>query len=101
MSTVVFDIEADLIPSTKIYCNGIAVDDEETQVYSMHPISGATAHLTRGETIMHQADVLVGHNIISYDLPTLKRLRDFHVSSSTTVRDTIIILKLNGFRPSK
>ena len=41
-----------------------------------------------------EADVLVGHNIIGYDLPLLQRLEEWGPSSTTRVVDTAVLSRL-------
>ena len=89
---VVFDLECDLIPSTKVFCIGLAIDDEPVEVYAAYPVTGATGAMPVGEDVLKNADLLIGHNIISYDIPMLAKLRHCHLHAK--LRDTILILKL-------
>lgn len=71
MSRYVFDIESDgLLESvTKLHCLVIHnLDTGETESYS--PATGFAVGLAK----LEGADLLVGHNIIDYDIPVLKKL---------------------------
>lgn len=66
MKSYVFDIETDGIDASKIHC--LSYHDIET---------GDVGTLTTYEqmkTFVTQADLLVGHNIIRYDIPVIKRI---------------------------
>ena len=71
MTSLVFDIEGDLIPTTKVYAIGI-----ENDVYTQYPVTGSNGPLVVADTLLEKADELIGHNIINYDIPVLRRLRE-------------------------
>lgn len=68
MSTLLFDIEADGLNATKVYCI-VTIDTETEEVKTYGPDA-----LDDGVASLLSADRLVGHNIIGYDIPTLDRL---------------------------
>ena len=65
-----FDVEANglLNDAAKVHCIVIAdLDSDQVDAYGPEQITDALAHLTR-------VRYLVGHNLINYDLPLLRRL---------------------------
>ena len=69
MSSVTFDIEANgfLDDATEIHCISISENDGEPKCFSGERIPFALKHI-------ESAEKLIGHNIIGYDLPLLKKL---------------------------
>lgn len=77
--TLVFDIESNgfLEVLTKIHC--IVIEDFLTGemmgfIPSGFPINGAKGSIEDGIKLLEEADELVGHNIISFDLQALKKI---------------------------
>jgi len=68
LSTLLFDIEADGIYATKVYCI-VTIDVDTKEVKSYGP-----KDILVGLDSLISADRLVGHNVIGYDIPTLDRL---------------------------
>ena len=52
-------------------------------------------------TYLNEADTLVGHNIIGYDIPTLNKLSIIHINSSIRLIDTLILAKLAYYDKDK
>ena len=88
--TTVFDIETDgLLPDlTKIHCISISVDEELPICYSGSDIEEIAI------PILNDADVLVGHNIIGFDIPALKKLTSFQGNHDQQVRDTYLLSQM-------
>lgn len=80
----IFDIETNGLynEATKIHCIAIKVDDEPTQLYT---------NIDEAVRILRQADVVIAHNGINFDLPVLAKL-GYEVT--TDVHDTLIISRL-------
>jgi len=89
-SKIVFDIEADGLNPTQIWCV-CAKHLNDNEVYTF------TDKDTFNEFLSHVSQV-VGHNIIGYDIPVLERLwgSDF---SNIKVVDTLVMSRLS--EPSK
>ena len=45
-------------------------------------------------SIMSEAEELVGHNLIAYDLPVLEKLLDFRPSDICTITDTLLMSRV-------
>ena len=85
---LVFDLESDGLYDEVTVVHCIAIHDitkQKTFTYGPESITDALNHLKT-------ADVLVGHNIIFYDLPVLEKLHDFKFNKQTI--DTLVCSRL-------
>ena len=87
MSSLVFDIETDDLDATKIWCI-TTVDIETEEVRSYYSDS-----LSLGLDRLSQADKLVGHNILGFDIPVIKKLHNVNLYNKKIV-DTLVISRL-------
>ena len=67
MKTLVFDIETDHLNASVLWCI-VAIDDDD----KVHSFYGDK--LEEGLAFLNTADRLVGHNILGFDIPVLKKL---------------------------
>ena len=81
---LIFDIEADhlLEQVSQVWCI-VARDIDTNEVYTFDPNS-----IKEGLDFLKQAEMLIGHNIISYDLQVLKKLYDFEYDGQ--LLDTLV-----------
>ena len=93
--TCIFDIETNGLyrEATEVHCISIKVDDEPTLVFTSRPIKGSAGSIDDGLLLLSKADLLVGHNIINFDLPTLKKL-NWTWDYNGKLLDTLIVSKL-------
>ena len=87
---LVFDIESDNLYDkvTKIHC--IVIHDiygNKTTTYGPDRIDDALEHLACGH-------VLVGHNILFFDIPVIRKLYPFYLEKTTRIIDTLICTRL-------
>jgi hypothetical protein len=85
---LIFDLESDGLYDavTVIYCIVIHdIGSQQTFTYGPDHIADALAHLAT-------ADVLIGHNIIFYDIPVLQKLHSF--VAKARIIDTLICTRL-------
>lgn len=70
---LIFDIEADhlLEQVSKVWCI-VARDVDTNEVHTFDP-----NQIEQGLEFLKEADTLIGHNIIDYDMRVLKKLHDF------------------------
>ena len=68
MTSLVFDIETDDLNATKIWC--LSTCDVDTE----HVCSYWGDKLDKGLQALQDADKLIGHNIIGFDIPVIKKL---------------------------
>ena len=92
MSNLVFDIEADGLDPSKIHCI-VAQDVDTKDVFTFD-----NTQLEAGYLFLKAADKLIGHNIIGYDLPAIKKVTGFDLSHKKIV-DTLVLSRL--FKPSR
>ena len=86
---LVFDIEANgfLFEADTIWC--IVAIDENDKVYSFRP-----DQIKEGIKFLQSADKLIGHNIIGYDIPLIRKLYDINLYDTDKVLDTLTISRL-------
>ena len=95
--TLVFDIETDglLNDATKIHC--IAIDDSETNKTTSYndecPGKGMSDSVLRAVQFIEQADSIVGHNCIGFDLPVIRKFYPFFNYCGTVI-DTLLLSRL-------
>ena len=82
---LIFDIETDDLDATKIW--GIVAKQVDGQVYKFGP-----NQIEDALDLLHSAKVLIGHNIIGFDLQILKRLHNFVYRGK--VIDTLVMSRL-------
>ncbi len=92
--TTIFDIETDGLydEATKIHCISIKVDDAPTEVYAALPLDGVAGTIEQGLALLSKADLLVGHNIINFDIPVILKLYPQWTYNGR--RDTLILSRL-------
>ena len=76
MSSLVFDIETDDLNATKIWC--LSTCDSKTE--ELNSYYGDT--LQEGIKKLQDADKLIGHNIIGFDIPVIRKLTGVDLSNS-------------------
>ena len=89
---IVFDIEADGLEPTKIYCI-VAQDVDTGDVFTFD-----NTQLEAGYLFLKSATKLIGHNIIGYDLPALRKVEGIDLSDKKIV-DTLVLSRL--FKPTR
>lgn len=93
MATI-FDIETNGLyeEASVIHCISIKTDDKPTEVYASKPLAGVAGTIQEGLDILSKADLLVGHNIVNYDIPVIIKLYPDWVYNG--VLDTLILSRL-------
>ena len=92
MLSLVFDVETDSLKPTKVWCI-VAQDSDSGKVYKFAP-----HQLESGLELLKSADKLIGHNILGFDIPVIKKLLGVDLSSKILV-DTLVLSRL--FNPSR
>jgi len=87
MKYCIFDIETDGLLSdvTKLHCLSYNIIDEEGETY----MKGTIAYRPDIIDFIKEQEVLIGHNIIRYDLPVLEKL--FGIKYSGKIIDTLAL----------
>ena len=89
-----FDIETDGLEANRVHCICAMLDNDETTVYNF--IGGEANGLFRKWLASENVDTLVGHNIINFDVPVLRRITG--MDWDFNLRDTIVLSRL--YNPS-
>ena len=82
---LVFDIETDgLLPDvTKVHC--IVLKDLDTNEV-------ITPKIKKAMQLLGEAELIIGHNVIKYDIPVLQKLYGFYTEAK--IFDTIVAARL-------
>ena len=89
---IVFDIETDSLDANIFWC--LVAIDENNKVYSY-----TMDNINEGLDLLKRADKLIGHNIIGFDLPVLKKLFNVDLYNPNKVIDTLVLSRL--FNPTR
>ena len=92
-NTLVFDLESNglLNDVTKIHC--LVIYEQETDQTLVYNDEGDAEPITRGVQRLEDADVIVGHNVIGYALPCLRKIYPWFTPTSMVV-DTLLLSRL-------
>ena len=86
MEEIVFDIEANGLQPDKIWC--IVAKPLGKPVVSFGPNA-----IEEGITFLQSADVLIGHNILGFDMPVIDKLHGVDLSNKV-IKDTLVMSRL-------
>lgn len=81
----VFDIETDGLDATKIWC--MVIKELNGPIHKFGP-----DQLHQGINLLQEADVLIGHNIIGFDVPVIERL--YNIKLKGKIKDTLVMSRL-------
>ena len=84
-SKIVFDIEADGLHPNNVWC--IVAKELDGKIHTFD-----NTQIEEGIKFLQEADTLIGHNIIGYDMPVLEKLYD--VKFNCKVEDTLVMSRL-------
>ena len=90
---LIFDIETDgfLKDVSTIHC--LAIHDLDTKEDYVFNDQGSQEPISRGLQMLTDADSIIGHNIIGYDLPVISKLYSWFSVPGTTI-DTLLLSRL-------
>lgn len=88
MRYCVFDIEANglLEEATKIHCLAYQIYEGKNLLEK-----GVIQEIPAIKSFLEQQEILVGHNIIRYDLPVLAKLADLRIKPESQIIDTLAL----------
>ena len=88
---LVFDIEANglFFDADKIWCI-VAIDEHDT-IYSFEPDK-----IKEGIELLQKADKIIGHNIIGYDIPLIKKLYNVDLDKDKEIIDQLDLTRLSN-----
>ena len=86
--TFIFDIETDglLDTCTKIHCISLTTPNGDTSLFAQDDVPMALHH-------MQNAEMLIGHNILGFDIPAIKKLYP-KWRTEAKIRDTLVMSRL-------
>ena len=87
---LLFDIETDALDPT--VCHSLVIIDVDTGVMTSYADQDLYHPISEGLEVLGKADLLVGHNILDYDLVCLEKLYDFKYKGK--LHDTLIMSRL-------
>lgn len=90
----VFDLEANALLEqvTKVHCLVLKdIDTKELHSFADRP---GYSPISVGLRMLADASLLIGHNIICYDIPVLKKVLNFNPSIGCVLRDTLLMSRL-------
>ena len=91
---LLFDIETNGLPRKgldRIHCI-VAKDIDTEQVFRFND-TGSTHSVTNGITLLQEADVLIGHNIVGFDVPVIQQIYPFF-QTKAVFYDTLILSRM-------
>jgi len=91
--TLIFDIETNglLHDCTNIHCVGIY--DTQTERSFVYNDEGSEEPISRAIAWLEEADEILGHNIIGYDIPVIKKLFPWFNPQGRVI-DTLVLSRL-------
>lgn len=96
MKIAIFDIETDnlLYDCKNLWCISIKVNGSSIKAYTKYPIKGSSGSVEEGIELLKSCDTIIGHNIINFDIPAIKKLTGVNLWDTCDVLDTLIASKL-------
>ena len=90
---LIFDLETDALyhDATKIHC--ICIYDLDTEQTLIFNDQGNEQPITKGIQLLEDADLVIGHNIIGYDLPLIRKLYPWFQNVGR-VLDTLVLSRV-------
>jgi hypothetical protein len=90
---LVFDLETDGLYDdvTRVHC--LVIYDSETDQTLVFNDEGSEEPISRGVQLLETADVICGHNVISYDIPVLQKVYPWFEPTALVV-DTLLLSRL-------
>jgi len=91
--TLIFDLETDglLYNVSTIHC--LAIHDIDTKKTITYNDTGNQEPIVRGIQRIYDADCVIGHNIIGYDLPVIRKLYSWF-DRNPYIIDTLLLSRL-------
>ena len=99
MKKLLFDLETNGLLDTvsEIWIGGVK-DLETGEIKTFSDFDKSSEPLSELTKYLGTADVLIGHNIISYDLNVLKLLLNWDYKKDVKIIDTMLVSQLNNFK---
>ena len=89
ISKLTFDIECNGLNPDKIWCIVAKEYKGDTFIFTYDK-----DNIEEGIKLLQQADTLIGHNIIGFDIPVLNRLYNINLFEDKEIIDTLVMSRL-------
>lgn len=91
---LLFDIETNGLPRKGMDCiHCIVAKDLDTEQVFRFNDTGSIQSVTNGITLLQEADVLIGHNIVGFDIPVIQQIYPFF-QTKAVLYDTLILSRM-------
>lgn len=95
MARYIFDLESNGFLEGLHTIHSIVLKDIETnELFSCHDHDGAQYPLKEALRLLMEADEVIGHNIIKYDIPAIQKIYPQFSIQESRVTDTLVISRL-------
>ena len=92
-TTLLFDIETTPLNAERTELHCIVTLDYETGEIERYNDTGQSLPITTAVTILMDADTIIGHNIIGFDIPVIKECYPFFEPKGRII-DTLVLSRL-------
>ena len=75
--TLLFDLETTPLSQEDVELHCLVTLDYETGETTRYNDTGSGLPISRGVTYLMEADTIIGHNIIGFDIPMIKKVYPF------------------------
>jgi DNA polymerase I len=91
---LLFDIETNGLPRQGLdHLHCVVVKDIDTEEVFRFNDTGNSDSITNAITLLQEADVLIGHNIVGFDIPVIEGIYPFF-KTNATLFDTLILSRM-------
>ena len=96
---LVWDLEGDgLLPSLSNLWVLVARDIETNEEFIFTDYDDDYPDFNESYDLLANADAIIGHNIIGYDLPALKKIKGWDFEGKTSIVDTLIMSRVFNYK---
>jgi DNA polymerase-1 len=92
MSRYIFDIECDNFLAKVTKLHSLVLLDVDTG--EMHSFEGPNHDINEALVLLEHAEELIGHNVIAFDIPVLKKLYPILQLDDVRITDTLVLSRL-------
>ena len=92
-TTLLFDLETTPLSQEDVELHCLVTLDYETGETTRYNDTGSGQPISRGVTYLMEADTIIGHNIIGFDIPMIKKVYSFFKPRGRII-DTLILSRL-------
>lgn len=95
MQTLIFDVEGDglLLTLTRLHC--LVIRDYEAKKTYRFRRNEVEDTMVEGVRMLEQADIIVGHNVIGYDIPAIRKIYPFFTPTGK-IRDSLVMVRVSA-----